>query len=107
MPTYDYVCESCGRQVEVVHGIHAPRPTTCEVCGGSLRKLVSAPNIVFKGSGWAKKDARTAVGAGKSAASGESKGEGASSAGEGSRSNDAGGSSETSTTSGDAKGTGG
>jgi len=60
VPTYDYVCQSCGRSFEVVHGIHATRPTVCEVCGGELRKALSTPAIVFKGSGWAKKDARTA-----------------------------------------------
>jgi len=58
MPTYDYDCEACGRRVEVMHGVHAERPTTCDACGGRLRKAVSAPAIVFKGSGWAKLDAR-------------------------------------------------
>jgi len=58
MPIYEYECTSCGRRVEVVHGIHADRPTTCEHCGGTLRKTMSAPAIHFKGSGWAKKDAR-------------------------------------------------
>lgn len=58
MPVYDYVCRDCGHIVEVIHGVHAPGPTKCTVCGGNLRKAVSAPAIVFKGSGWAKKDAR-------------------------------------------------
>ena len=58
MPVYDYACTVCDRTVEVTHGIHAHGPTTCEVCGGLMRKLLSPPAIVFKGSGWAKKDAR-------------------------------------------------
>jgi putative FmdB family regulatory protein len=58
MPIYEYECASCGRRVEVIHGIHSPGPTTCDACGGQLRKVLSAPAIVFKGSGWAKKDAR-------------------------------------------------
>ena len=58
MPVYDYACTVCDRTVEVTHGIHAHGPTTCEVCGGAMRKLLSPPAIVFKGSGWAKKDAR-------------------------------------------------
>ena len=58
MPVYDYGCTSCGRSVEVLHGVHATGPEVCEVCGGRMRKLVSAPAVVFKGSGWAKKDAR-------------------------------------------------
>jgi putative FmdB family regulatory protein len=61
MPTYEYQCNSCGRRVDVVHSIHATRPTTCEFCGGELRKTMSTPAIHFKGSGWAKKDARDGV----------------------------------------------
>jgi putative FmdB family regulatory protein len=60
MPIYEYVCAACGERVEVIHGIHGPGPETCAACGGQLRKAVSAPAIVFKGSGWAKKDARAA-----------------------------------------------
>lgn len=26
--------------------------TTCESCGGSLQKIISAPGLMFKGSGW-------------------------------------------------------
>ena len=60
MPAYDYGCTACGRRVEVRHAISETGPTTCEVCGGQMRKLLSPPTIVFKGSGWAKKDAQTA-----------------------------------------------
>jgi putative FmdB family regulatory protein len=67
MPIYEYVCEGCARRVEVFHGIESPRPTTCEVCGGTLRKAISSPAIVFKGSGWAKVDARSAAGRGAKA----------------------------------------
>ncbi|HXQ96040.1 MAG TPA: FmdB family zinc ribbon protein [Candidatus Acidoferrales bacterium] len=58
MPLYDYSCSQCGRTVEVSHGVHASGPLVCEVCGGAMRKLLSRPAIVFKGSGWAKKDAQ-------------------------------------------------
>ena len=77
MPTYDYDCEACGRRVEVMHGVHAERPTTCEACGGRLRKAVSAPAIVFKGSGWAKLDARNRA-APKTSADGSPAGDGGS-----------------------------
>jgi putative FmdB family regulatory protein len=57
MPTYDYVCRHCGHRFEVIHGVHAEGPTHCPVCHkGGVRKAISAPSIVFKGSGWAKKD---------------------------------------------------
>ena len=60
MPIYDYVCTNCGHRAEVVHSVHASGPETCSACGGPMRKALSAPAIVFKGSGWAKKDARNA-----------------------------------------------
>jgi len=58
MPIYDYVCTACGTRVEVIHGVHAAGPAVCTACGGPMRKALSSPAIVFKGSGWAKKDAR-------------------------------------------------
>jgi putative FmdB family regulatory protein len=58
VPTYDYACTACGREVEVMHGVHGHGPERCEHCGGPMRKLLSAPTFHFKGSGWAKKDAR-------------------------------------------------
>jgi putative FmdB family regulatory protein len=61
MPTYDYRCVDCGLEVEVAHGIHDRGPSTCGSCGGVMRKAVSTPAIHFKGSGWAKKDARAAA----------------------------------------------
>ena len=64
MPRYDYACQSCGRVVEVLHGVHAAGPAKCERCGGSMRKMLSTPSIVFKGSGWAKND-RSGKSAGK------------------------------------------
>jgi putative FmdB family regulatory protein len=56
MPLYDYACTSCGHRVEVLHGRDDPGPTACDVCGGQMRKVVGAPNVHFKGSGWAKRD---------------------------------------------------
>ena len=61
MPIYEYVCSTCERRIEVVHGIHAAGPAVCEACGGAMRKALTAPAIHFKGSGWAKKDARAAA----------------------------------------------
>ena len=58
MPIYDYRCSNCGQTTEVIHGIDVPAPRFCPVCGaeGTLRKALTAPAVVFKGSGWAKKD---------------------------------------------------
>ena len=64
MPLYDYVCAACGRRFEVVHGVHGDPPTSCPLCGsGPVRKAISAPSVHFKGSGWAKKERRSAAAA--------------------------------------------
>jgi len=74
MPIYDYRCTDCGREIEVVHGIHGSGPETCETCGGAMRKALSTPAIHFKGSGWAKKDAAKPAGsAAPASGSGEAK----------------------------------
>ncbi len=61
MPTYDYACQDCGQSIEVMHGVNDTGPGVCANCGGPMRKLLSTPAILFKGSGWAKKDARSAA----------------------------------------------
>jgi len=65
MPIYDYRCSNCGQTTEVIHGIDVPAPRFCPVCGaeGTLRKAFAAPAVVFKGSGWAKKDRSSSSGA--------------------------------------------
>jgi putative FmdB family regulatory protein len=62
MPLYDYRCTACGHEVEVMHSVHGTGPEACERCGAPMRKALSTPAIHFKGSGWAKKDARSASG---------------------------------------------
>jgi len=69
MPTYDYLCPSCGHRLEVVHGVHAQGPAACPGCGGQMRKAFAPPTIHFKGSGWAKLDRRSSGGARKAGAS--------------------------------------
>jgi putative FmdB family regulatory protein len=61
MPLYDYVCTQCGRRTEVMHGIHDESARACEACGGAMKKALSPPAIVFRGSGWAKKERSTAA----------------------------------------------
>ena len=52
MPTYEYACQSCGRHVEVFQKFSEDALTTCEVCGGPLRKVFHPAGILFKGSGF-------------------------------------------------------
>lgn len=53
MPIYEYECRSCGNRIELVQKIGDGPPEKC-VCGksGTLKRLVSAPAIQFKGTGW-------------------------------------------------------
>jgi len=63
VPAYDYVCSACHRLTEVVHGIEAEGPRFCPECGaeGTMKKVISAPNVHYKGTGWAKKDRGTSA----------------------------------------------
>ena len=52
MPLYEYKCEACHHQFEVQQKFSDPLIDTCIRCGKRVRKLISAPGIMFKGSGW-------------------------------------------------------
>jgi putative FmdB family regulatory protein len=52
VPTYEYVCEKCKRTFEVRQRISAAPLTTCEVCGGTVRRLLSSAPFILKGGGW-------------------------------------------------------
>lgn len=52
MPTYGYECLKCGQQSEIFQSIKADPLTTCEDCGGALRKRIYPVGIAFKGSGF-------------------------------------------------------
>ena len=52
MPLYEYECESCGARFEVIQKFSDHSVETCRTCGGKVRRLLSAPAIQFKGTGW-------------------------------------------------------
>ena len=52
MPIYEYSCQACGAEIEVLHKGGDPLKKKCPKCGGRLKKRVSAPAFQFKGSGW-------------------------------------------------------
>lgn len=58
MPTYEYRCKACSQELEVVQSFTDDALTTCEACGGQLRKLFGNVGIAFKGSGFYKNDSR-------------------------------------------------
>ncbi|TDD00503.1 FmdB family transcriptional regulator [Nonomuraea deserti] len=61
MPTYQYACNDCGEQLEVVQKFTDDALTVCPSCEGNLRKVFSAVGIVFKGSGFYKTDSRSST----------------------------------------------
>jgi|ERR1700728_2522630 putative FmdB family regulatory protein len=52
VPLYEYRCKACGHQFEKIQSFSAPEEKVCPVCGGEVEKLLSAPAVQFKGSGW-------------------------------------------------------
>jgi putative FmdB family regulatory protein len=52
VPTYDYRCDRCERTFEVRQRISAEPLTTCERCGGPIRRLLAPAPFILKGGGW-------------------------------------------------------
>ena len=52
MPIYEYQCDSCGSQRELIlkHG-EVARPT-CTACRKRMRRVISKTAFILKGSGW-------------------------------------------------------
>lgn len=68
MPLYEYQCLSCGNVSEVIQRMSDDPLSTCDRCGGELKKLLSAPAFQFKGSGWYVTDYANKSGNGKEGA---------------------------------------
>ena len=52
MPIYEYECTKCNAHTEAFQKLSDKPLTKCKKCGGRLEKVLSAPAIQFKGSGW-------------------------------------------------------
>jgi len=52
MPLYEYECQKCGLRFDHIQKFSDELLKVHEGCGGELRKLLSAPAIQFKGTGW-------------------------------------------------------
>jgi putative FmdB family regulatory protein len=73
MPIYDYRCDHCGHSFSAVQSFSDAALEKCPNCGKRPRRVLTAPAIVFKGSGWYKTDSRAA--SAKSEAKSDAKGE--------------------------------
>jgi putative FmdB family regulatory protein len=80
MPIYEYSCEKCGHQTEIMHRISDPNVTECPSCHEqTLVKQVSAAGFRLKGGGWYETDFKAS---GKRNVAGESSTTGAESTGD-------------------------
>jgi putative FmdB family regulatory protein len=59
VPTYEYQCNSCKAVYELRQGFDAETTHKCEECGkGTAKRVLHAPPVLFKGSGWYATDSR-------------------------------------------------
>jgi putative FmdB family regulatory protein len=57
MPIYEYQCDACGHYLEALQQIADSPLKKCPDCGKpKLRRLLSAPMFLLKGSGWYETD---------------------------------------------------
>lgn len=57
MPIYEYACENCGNQLDVLQKISDAPLVDCSECHQpSLKKLISAAGFRLKGAGWYETD---------------------------------------------------
>lgn len=83
MPFYEYQCEKCGHEEEVLQKISDPPLKKCPACGKpAMKKVVSATAFRLKGGGWYETDFKS--GSKKNVASGDSTGSSSKSASSGS-----------------------
>jgi len=57
MPIYEYRCDGCGHEMELMQKMSDDPMKDCPVCEESkLKKLISAAGFRLKGSGWYETD---------------------------------------------------
>jgi putative FmdB family regulatory protein len=68
MPTYEYQCQKCGHQFELLQKMSDKPASECPKCKGKVKKLISGgTGLIFKGTGFYSTDYK------KSSASSSSK----------------------------------
>lgn len=60
MPTYEYHCPKCKTTYELRQSFSAETTHTCEECGkGVAKRILHAPKVHFKGSGFYATDSKS------------------------------------------------
>jgi len=52
MPLYEYECFLCGHRFESIRSVADASSVNCPECQGTVRRLLGAPALQFKGGGW-------------------------------------------------------
>lgn len=53
MPIYEYKCNKCNKQIDLLQKMNAARVAQCPIClTDTAHRLVSAPSFQLKGDGW-------------------------------------------------------
>lgn len=53
MPIYEYHCDACGHDFEVIEKVSDPTERPCESCGKSkAKRKMSRTSFILKGGGW-------------------------------------------------------
>jgi putative FmdB family regulatory protein len=52
LPIYEYECEKCNHRFELIQKFSDAPILECPEFKGAVRKIISSPGILFKGSGW-------------------------------------------------------
>jgi putative FmdB family regulatory protein len=83
LPVYEYRCNQCGHHFERSQRMSDEPVRECEVCGGEVARVLFAPAIHFKGTGFhntdygTRKRPKDGEGSGSDSAADGGKGDGA------------------------------
>jgi putative FmdB family regulatory protein len=62
MPIYEYRCQNCQREIEVMQKMSDDALVHCDACGkDTLTKLISRSSFQLKGTGWYQTDFKNPV----------------------------------------------
>jgi len=58
VPLYRYICENCGNEKVILHGMNETLDVICEECNSVMKRTIGRVGIIFKGEGFYITDSR-------------------------------------------------
>lgn len=52
MPIYQYACEICYKEKEVLHSLSQKPVVQCDKCNGEMKRIISVCSFILKGEGF-------------------------------------------------------